>query len=80
MGFNKFMRRYLLREPTPVAADSRYVNAQCFLRDTVFLAAFESSHGGRDLSFSKGRYFFSDHSLDLDLGFCTALGHAQTAK
>ena len=54
--------------------------AQCFLRYTVFLAAFENSHCGRDLSFSKGRYFLSDHSLSLGLGFCTTLGHTQTAK
>jgi hypothetical protein len=70
----------LLCEPSPIPTNPPRVNAQCFLRDTVFLAAFESSHCGRDLSLSKGRYFFSDHSLNFGLGFCTALGHTQTAK
>src|SRR5262252_730496 len=70
----------LLCEPASVATNPPGVNVQCFLRDTVFLAAFESSHCGRDLSFSKGGYFFCDHSLNFRLGFCTALGHTQTAK
>jgi hypothetical protein len=70
----------LLCEPASVAANPPGVNVQCFLRDTVFLAAFESSHCGRDLSFSNGRNFFSDHSLNFRLGSCTTLGHTQTAK
>jgi hypothetical protein len=70
----------LFCEPAPIATNPPRVNAQRFLRDTVFLAAFESSHCGRDLRFSEGRHFFSDHSLNLGLGFCATLGHAQTAK
>jgi hypothetical protein len=46
----------------------------------MFLAAFEYSRHRGDLSFSKGRYFFSDHSLSFGAGLCAALGHAQTAK
>jgi hypothetical protein len=41
----------------------------------MFLAALESSHRRRDLSFSKGRYFFSDHSLSFGAGLCAALGY-----
>jgi hypothetical protein len=67
-------------EPASIATNPPGVNAQCFLRDTVFLAAFESSYCGRNLCLSKGGYFFSEHSLNFRLGFCTTLGHTQTAK
>jgi len=46
----------------------------------MFLAAFESSHRRRDLSFSKGRYFFSNHSLSFGAGLCAALGYTQAPK
>ena len=56
------------------------VNAQSFLGDTVFFAAFEGGRRRRDLSFGKRRHFFSDHSLDFGFGPCSTLGHSQTAK
>jgi hypothetical protein len=46
----------------------------------MFLAAFESSHCCRDLSFSKRRNFFSDHALSFGSGLCAALGNTQTAE
>jgi len=70
----------LLRQSTAVAADSLPINAQCLLRDTVFLAAFESSHCRRNLSFSECRNLLRNHSLNFGLRFCAALGYAQAAK
>jgi hypothetical protein len=70
----------LLCEPSPIPTNPPRVNAQCFLRDTVLLAAFESSHCCRDLSFSKRRNFFSDHALSFGSGLWAALGDPQTAK
>jgi hypothetical protein len=46
----------------------------------VFLAALESSHCGRDLSFNERRSFFGNHSLSFGSGLCAALGYTEAPK